>query len=99
MTTKGCGKFRWMTGALIILALGTHLALAAAAEKIPRMTKEELKEMLGKPDVIVLDLRADSDWKNSDQKILGAVREDPAKDAKSWAEKYPKDKTFVLYCA
>ncbi len=39
------------------------------------------------------------DWDNSKVKIQGAVREDPDKNVKSWAEKYSKDKTIVLYCA
>jgi hypothetical protein len=38
------------------------------------------------------------DWADSDLKIKGAVREDP-KVFESWANKYPKDKTIVLYCA
>jgi rhodanese-related sulfurtransferase len=55
--------------------------------------------MLGKPDFIIIDVRANLDWQESDQKILGAVREEPDKGAESWAEKYPKDKAIVLYCA
>jgi hypothetical protein len=72
--------------------------ITAAATDVPRITKEELKSMLGNPDVIVLDVRSDSDWKASDQKILGAVRENP-NVSESWAGKYPKTKTLVLYCA
>jgi hypothetical protein len=97
MTGKGSVKFPWITAALIILGFGTQLA--CAGEKVARMSKEELNGMLGKPEVIVLDMRAGSDWTNSDQKVLGAVREDPNEPAKSWAEKYPKDKAVVLYCA
>jgi rhodanese-related sulfurtransferase len=73
-------------------------AVAVTAADVPRITKEELKSMLGNPDVIVLDVRKDSDWKASDQKILGAVRENP-NDSESWAGKYPKTKTPILYCA
>jgi predicted sulfurtransferase len=97
MTVKGCGRIRWVIASLIFLTMGINLALAG--EEVPRMTKEELKEMLGKPDVIIIDVRATLDWQESGQKILGAVREDPDKAAKSWAEKYPKDKAIVLYCA
>ncbi len=97
MTAKCCGRIRWAVASLIILALGIHLAMAS--EKVPRMTKEELKELLGRPDVTIIDVRTASDWKKSDQKILGAVGENPDKATKSWAEKYPKDKTIVLYCA
>jgi len=71
--------------------------LSLSAE-VPRMTKEELKAMLGKPDLIIIDVRTGSDWTGSDLKIKGAVREDPG-NIESWANKYSKDKTLVLYCA
>lgn len=97
MTAKGCGRYQGMIIGLIFLAMG--IGSAVAAEKIPRMAKEELKEMLGKPDVIILDVRSSSDWKKSDSKIRGAIREQPDQATNSWAEKYSKDKTIVLYCA
>jgi hypothetical protein len=67
--------------------------------EVPRMTKEELQTMLGNPEVIILDVRVEREWKESKSKIQGAIREDPWKGVESWAEKYPKDKTFVLYCS
>ena len=97
MTAKGCGRIHWVIASLIFLMAGINLA--SAGEEVARMTKEELKEMLGKPDVIIIDVRANLDWQESDQKILGAIREEPDKAAESWAEKYPKDKAIVLYCA
>jgi hypothetical protein len=65
---------------------------------IPRITKEELKVKLGDPDVIILDVRVENQWKESPEKILGAVHEN-ATEVKSWAQKYPTDKTIVTYCA
>jgi rhodanese-related sulfurtransferase len=62
------------------------------------MTKEELKVKLDNPDLIVIDVRLGKDWTNSDLKIKGAVRENP-EAVDSWANKYPKDKTLVFYCA
>ena len=64
----------------------------------PRMTKEELKAMLGNPNLIIIDVRYGKDWTDSDLKIRGAVREDP-EAFDSWANKYPKDKTLLFYCA
>ena len=84
-----------MAAILAVLAMG--FSLVGGADKIPRMTKEQLKEMLGKPEVIVLDVRATGDWEKTQMKIQGAVREDPNKATKSWAEKYGKDKTLGLY--
>ena len=80
-----------------LTAVGVFAGLAAAAEA-PRMTVEELKSKLGSPDVAILDVRSEADWKDSEQKIQGAVRESP-REIKSWAGKYAKEKTLVLYCA
>ncbi len=87
----------WMVITFITLTLGS--GCAGAAEKAPRMTIQQLKDLMGKPDVVILDVRSQSDWEKAQTKIQGAVREDPSKATKSWAEKYGKDKTLVLYCA
>ena len=76
---------------------GAFLA-AAVAKDVPRMTKEQLKEMLGSENVVVIDVRTGKDWKASDVKIKGAVRE-YSKAVKEWAGKLDKGKTVVLYCA
>ena len=81
---------------LFSLAILEGFALAAKAEDVPRMTKEELKGMLENPDVIIIDVRAGGDWNDSKQKIKRAVREDPRK-VSSWIDKYSKDKTFLFY--
>jgi rhodanese-related sulfurtransferase len=48
--------------------------------------------------MILIDVRAESDWGRSDEKITGAIRMDPeAVDA--WAAKLPTDKEIILYCA
>jgi len=73
-------------------------AMTTMAAEVPKMTKEELKGMLGNQDVIIVDVRIGTDWNASEIKIKGAVREDPTK-VTEWIEKYPKDKTFVFYCA
>jgi rhodanese-related sulfurtransferase len=68
------------------------------ADVAPRITTEDLKSRLGAADLVVIDVRAERDWKESGMKIAGAVREDPASPDK-WAGKYPVEKTVVLYCA
>jgi len=75
------------------------LFVKPAAAEVSRMTKEELKALLGSSGITILDVRAGLDWEDSEWKIPGAIREDPRKEVKSWAEKYPKKKTLVLYCA
>lgn len=73
-------------------------ALTVLAQEAPRITKEELREMLGNPDVIIIDVRLGRDWENSELRIKGALREDPG-NVNSWISKYPKEKTLVLYCS
>ena len=52
--------------------------------------------MLGNPDVIILDVDRKGNWEDRDRKILGALRENP-REIESWMNRYPKDKTVVLY--
>lgn len=85
----------------VSIALLVLFALAygfARAEDTHTMTKEQVRSMLGKPDVIIIDVRSNYDWDTSKVKIPGAVREEGMKFA-SWMNKYPKDKTLILYCA
>jgi hypothetical protein len=77
---------------------GTVRAMGKGVE-VPRITKEQLLSMMGKPDVVIIDVRESGSWKESKQKIQGAVREDPAKDIRGWYQKYPKEKTLVFYCS
>ena len=51
-------------------------AIFALSDDIPRMTKEELKAMLGNPDLVIFDVRLSSEYFASDIKIKGAVRPD-----------------------
>ena len=69
----------------------------AADDDAPRVTKEELKAKLGDPSVTVIDVRYKANWKKSNQKVAGAVREDP-NEIGSWAGKYKKDQMLVFYC-
>jgi len=75
--------------------------LAWTAEKTDDtrlITAAQLLPMLGKPDLIIIDVRTSYEWDKSKVKIKGAVREEGMKFG-SWMNKYPKDKTIVLYCA
>jgi hypothetical protein len=67
--------------------------------EIRRITKDQLKSLLDNQDTIIIDVRQEGDWRQSDRKIKGAVHEDPLKEEESWARKYPKGKNIVLYCA
>jgi rhodanese-related sulfurtransferase len=89
-------NLRYFLPAFIILIF--VVSPAYGAEEFIRINKDQLKQELQSPDVIVIDVRTAHDWDSSQWKIPGARREPP--DAtKEWMDKYPKGKTIVLYCA
>jgi len=92
------GKSQLRLFFILSLVLSWVFVSIVPANDVPRITKEKLKAMLGNPEVIIIDVRANADWTGSNLKIKGAVREDPRK-LNAWEDKYPKDKTLVLYCA
>jgi rhodanese-related sulfurtransferase len=85
---------------ILIIALGASIgcvsATTATSRDVSMITKQELRSMLDDPDVIILDVRPEQQWKASELEVRGAVYENPNK-VKSWAGKYPKDKTLILY--
>ena len=88
----------WVITAALLLLMGC--AHAPTSEiRVPRITKEEVKSMIGEPGLIILDVRTARDWKDSEWKIKGAVRDDRRGKSNEWMDKYPKDKILVLYCA
>jgi predicted sulfurtransferase len=100
---KGRGNSMRKKFSIVMVAIATFALLGlyttlAFAEDVSRMTKEELKSMIDDSQVVVIDVRTGKDWEGSTTKIKGAVRENPRKAA-SWAGKYDKQKTYVLYCA
>jgi hypothetical protein len=95
-------KVKLMTALILMACLSLGYAYNKAAvpivpEEIPRITKEELKIKLASEDIIIIDVRIPSDYDKNDEKIPGAIRENPM-DVRYWTP-YPKDKTIVLYCA
>jgi uncharacterized protein YneF (UPF0154 family) len=86
---------------LSLLVAGPSFVTGAADDKlpfpeVPRITKEQFKEMMGKPDVLIFDCRPAEQWKYSDQIIPGAIHEDPL-SVQSWARKYDKNKKILIY--
>lgn len=90
-------KCRMLLG-LTFLFLFAFTVPAYAEDNVPRISTEQLKELLGSSDLILLDGRIAKDWRKSDKKIVGAIRVDPH-DVSSWAGDYAKDKKVVIYCA
>lgn len=88
----------WVLIAAAFLVFFSGAAPVGAADDVPRMTKEQLKDMLGDPNLVIIDVRTATDWDESDLKIKGAIRETP-REIEQWAGKFDKSKTIVLYCA
>jgi rhodanese-related sulfurtransferase len=87
-----------MKTALLFLTLIFLLPFSGFGSEVKTIDKDGLKGLLSSDNVVVLDVRTGSDWSASDYKIKGAVRVEPG-EVSSWAGSYPKDKTYVLYCA
>jgi hypothetical protein len=91
-------KMRRVVLVAVLVTMAITMRQTATAADVPRMTKEDLQAKLGTPDLVIVDVRAGTDWKASEMKVKGAVRGDP-QNIVSLAKKYPKTTAFVLYCA
>jgi len=78
-----------------ILSLSTGVY---AVENSLKIEPAALNAMLNQKNLTVIDVRIVSDWRTSDRKIAGAVRQDPH-NVSSWAANSPKQNTYVIYCA
>ena len=91
-----------MCGLILAVGLGGSSLVSGAGQEnvpfpeMPRISKEQLKELLSKPGVVLLDCRPEEEWRTSEQKLPGAIHENPL-EADSWASKYPKDSKIVVY--
>ena len=83
---------------VLLWAIAALCVAASAIAEDKRITKEEVMQMLGSPDLIIIDVRAALEWEKSELKIKGAIREDPD-NVSSWMSKYPKEKTIAFYCS
>ena len=85
-------------GLLYYTAVFMFIQVQAGKLGLQRIPKEELKSMLGDPNLVIIDVRLPSHWDEDKLKIVGAVREE-IRPVKYWMDKYPKEKTLVFYCA
>ena len=86
-----------------LVAVGIFIVLIGctkiqSAQDVPRISKDELKAKLGSDGIVLIDVRTESDWGMSNEKIAGAIRMDP-ETLDTWAATLPKDKEIILYCA
>lgn len=88
----------YMLTFVLVAQLITVPAFAEEEDKdIRRITKEEAKTLINNEDITIIDVRYTKNWNKSEQKIAGAVRENP-NELGSWTGKYPKDHKIILYC-
>lgn len=87
-----------LAGIIIFSLLAGCAQVDTRSAPVERISAPQLQGMLGRSDVVVVDVRTKNSWNNSASKIKGAVREDLAVIS-SWMDKYPKGKTLVFYCA
>ena len=89
-------------GLLVFLLVGstgcTHKD-ASRPYPVKRISKEQLREQLARPDIVIIDVRSKRDWENSDKKIPGSIYKSPPLSSAAWAAVYPADQPIVLYCA
>jgi len=90
---------RFLSTLMLILFTIVLFASFASSDDVPMITKDQLKAILGNPDLVILDVRMGSDYFSSDLKIKGAVRPDMGQYICGTTEKYPRGSTFVFYCA
>jgi len=95
MKSRSCLIVSFAT-ALILVALTGYSAPPTTVEQVPRLTKEQVKDMLGKPDVVIIDIRFIKQYEQSDRKLPGALFVQ-SEDFDHFAKDHPKDKTYVLY--
>jgi hypothetical protein len=80
---------------LVVIVICSTRGSAASVE-VPRISVEQTKQLLGDPEVVIIDVRTAKTWWKSRTKILSAVREELG-SVKQWAGKYPKHKTLIFY--
>jgi hypothetical protein len=61
----------------IVMTLLVALCMPAIASEIQMISKSQLNQLLGNPNVMVVDVRSAKDWQSSNVKIKGAVRKAP----------------------
>jgi predicted sulfurtransferase len=85
-----------LAAVFLLIALAGYPAVPTTIEQVPRLTKEQVKDMLGKPGVVIVDVRYIKQYEQSDKKLPGAVFVQP-ENFDEFVKNHPKDKTYVLY--
>ena len=78
------------------IAINVDPTDASSSGDIPFISIEELKDKLGVPSMVILDVRIPKHIAASRFKVKGAVWVNP-KEIDQWIHLFSKDSTYVLY--
>jgi hypothetical protein len=103
-TEKEATKVKSATIATILVVLGFVIPVAPvlsaelslSISSAPKVAKEQIRDLVGKEDFFLLDVRPNEQWRATPVKLPGAVHEDP-EDVAAWAYRYPKGAKIVTY--
>ena len=93
---------RYIARVLLVSVLMAGVAInvdstgASSSGDIPFISIEELKDKLGVPSVVILDVRIPKHIDASRFKVKGAIWVNP-NEIDQWVHSFPKDSTYVLY--
>jgi rhodanese-related sulfurtransferase len=91
-------RFLPLVALIVVILLIACQSLTASPDHVPRITKEQLKPLLGSPQTAIIDVRSAPEYNHAQERIKGSIRVEP-QNVKAIIDKYPKDKTLVLYCS
>ena len=91
-------RFLCITLICLFLPISGHTPIIFADDSlaVPIMSVNRVKDLLGKPDTVIIDVRKSRSWWRTSKKVLSAVREEPA-NVDRWAAGYTKDQTLIFY--
>ena len=96
MYSRKCFLYVAILPLFLVISGYTPLIIAGDSTPVSTMPVERVKQLLGKPDTVIIDVRKPRSWWRSSKKILSAVREEPS-NVDQWASKYTKDQTLIFY--
>ena len=88
----------WASFAFFMVISQAVVLLADDTGDVSRISADQVKKLLGRPDTVIIDVRTHRNRWRSSKKIPTATREDPSK-VDQWIEKYAKDQTLIFYCS
>ena len=81
-----------------LFLIGPIASSVNAEDEFNLIEPDQLKRILGREDLRIIDARLTSHWEKSNWKIKGAERQN-SKDFHLWADNYSKNEDIVIYCA